>query len=175
MDFDPATKARLKLIYPDMAIRVIRLIGDMQRLTKLSMRVSEGFRTFDRQAELYASGRTAKGPILTNARAGESMHHYGCAVDLCFRGLDPYLTKLTKDQRDEVWKTFGRLATAYGFDWGGDWNGNGRVDKNDFDRPHIQCLYGLQPDYIRELYRVNGTRAVWGAFRLEDWLNSGSV
>ena len=162
MELDAASKARLKLLYPDLSIRVIRLLRDVRRILGLQMRVTEALRTMDAQAALYASGRTAPGPILTNAKPGESMHHYGCALDFCFRGPDPYLTK--DKNADYIWRKFGEIARGYGFDWGGDWNGNGQVEKNDFDKPHIQLTYGLREDYIRELAQFKGIPSVWAAF-----------
>jgi peptidoglycan LD-endopeptidase CwlK len=38
-------------------------------------------RTAAEQTALYAQGRTAPGPIVTYAQAGESAHGYGCAID----------------------------------------------------------------------------------------------
>jgi hypothetical protein len=43
--------------------------------------VYEGQRSCERQNELYAQGRTKKGKIVTNAKAGQSMHQYGLAID----------------------------------------------------------------------------------------------
>lgn len=40
-----------------------------------------GLRTFEEQTQLYAQGRTLPGIIVTDARAGESPHNYGCASD----------------------------------------------------------------------------------------------
>ena len=59
------------------------------------IRVSETYRTLARQGELYAKGRTTKGAKVTKARSGESLHSYGCAVDLFFVGHDgKYETQL---------------------------------------------------------------------------------
>ena len=44
--------------------------------------VTETRRSFDRQNELFAQGRTAPGRIVTNARAGDSPHQYGLAADV---------------------------------------------------------------------------------------------
>jgi peptidoglycan L-alanyl-D-glutamate endopeptidase CwlK len=41
------------------------------------------YRTFAQQAAIYAQGRTAPGPIVTNAAPGTSYHNYGLADDLC--------------------------------------------------------------------------------------------
>lgn len=48
----------------------------------LPFKVFEGYRSPDRQAALYAQGRTAPGKIVTYARPGESFHQYGLAVDI---------------------------------------------------------------------------------------------
>ncbi len=44
--------------------------------------VFEAFRTPERQAYLYAQGRTRPGGIVTNAQAWQSYHQYGLAADL---------------------------------------------------------------------------------------------
>lgn len=44
--------------------------------------VTSGRRSMRDQEKLYAQGRTAPGPIVTNARPGQSAHNYGRAVDV---------------------------------------------------------------------------------------------
>src|SRR5688572_28896255 len=39
------------------------------------------FRSKEEQRALYAKGRTAPGPKVTNARPGESLHNFGRAID----------------------------------------------------------------------------------------------
>src|SRR5690606_12092414 len=49
-----------------------------------------GIRTHEQQAFLYAQGRDRPGRVVTNARAGESAHNYGCASDwTVWRGGQP--------------------------------------------------------------------------------------
>lgn len=159
MDIDSATRARLRLLYPDFSVRVIRVLEDMWKLHGRAMRVTEGLRTLEAQTKLYAQGRTAPGPIVTRAKPGDSIHHYGLASDCCFVGPDPYCVK---DKDGEfLWEEYGRLSQAHGLTWGADWNGNGIKEKQDFDRPHIEQTYGLTLDYIKILYRFKGTEAVW--------------
>jgi len=43
--------------------------------------IYEGFRSMQRQAELYLKGRGAPGKIVTNAEPGQSFHNYGLAFD----------------------------------------------------------------------------------------------
>jgi peptidoglycan L-alanyl-D-glutamate endopeptidase CwlK len=44
--------------------------------------VAQGYRSIAEQNRLYAQGRTLPGPIVTNARGGQSIHNRGIAVDL---------------------------------------------------------------------------------------------
>jgi hypothetical protein len=47
----------------------------------LNLYIYEGHRSPERQAELYAIGRTKKGRKVTNAGPWQSMHQYGLAID----------------------------------------------------------------------------------------------
>lgn len=152
-DVDPATRARLRMVYPDVATRFCRLFQDMLRVHGRRIRMTDGLRTFDSQAKLYAQGRTAPGPIVTNSKPGDSLHHYGCAFDICFRGLDPYPAA-----GDKIWQEYGRLAQAHGLVWGGMW------DSSLIDRPHCQITYGLTLDEIKFIYRQGGLEGVWRHF-----------
>ncbi len=115
------------------------------------MRCTQGIRTFEYQKALYAQGRTAPGPIVTNSLPGWSWHHYGCALDTCFQGQVPY------PEDEAMWKEFGAHATGHGFIWGGHFPGL-------VDRPHIQLTYGLTIKEVRALYEFGGQVAVWTAF-----------
>jgi peptidoglycan L-alanyl-D-glutamate endopeptidase CwlK len=152
MKFDSATKARFGLIYPDIAVSARRLYNDFFYLQGKTLRCTMGLRTHAEQAGLYAQGRTAPGPIVTNSKPGFSLHQYGCAFDTCFSGPNPF-----PDDDDFLWQEFGRLAEAYGFIWGGHFSGL-------IDRPHVQKTYGLSVKAIRELYAGNGLISVWAKF-----------
>ena len=78
------------------------------------VRIAEGLRSSERQAELYAQGRTAPGQIVTNVRV--SRHQSGRAFDIDFVGLHP-------EAVPRVWWDFaGRLGEALGLRWGGRWS-----------------------------------------------------
>jgi hypothetical protein len=172
VSFDAASKARLRMIYPDVAIRLVRAEQDMLRINQLQLRVTEAIRTLDYQARLYARGRELRlgswvvvdrRAVVTNSPPGFSVHHFGLAVDCCFAGPDPYLVKETPKRRDFLWSEYGRIARAHGLQWGGDWNGNGQQDSNDWDRPHVQLCYGFRLQEIREFYKTGGMEGVWRA------------
>lgn len=83
-------------------------------------RIYEGYRSKERQDFLYEQGRTKPGPIVTKARAGQSAHNYGMAVDLCDINLEL--------KKAEIEKT---LLGNPAIEWGGHW-------KNFPDPPHFQ-------------------------------------
>ena len=92
------------------------------------VRIVEGFRTLERQTELYNQGRTTPGAVVTNAKAGQSLHNYGVAVDFVFR-REGY------NASDTLWALLGDVGKKQGFEWGGDWNGF-------VDRPHFEMKLG---------------------------------
>lgn len=167
MSFDQASLQKLRGAYPNLGVRACRLQQDVSDHLGLTVRITEVIRTMEQQAALYARGRTAPGPKVTNAPAGSSIHHYGLAFDICFLGADPYLEQYRKKngdaEWDRTWRKVGLLAEGHGLTWGFDWNANGIKDANDFDRPHFQITYGQTLKQIQDLYRFGGMAAVWAA------------
>jgi peptidoglycan L-alanyl-D-glutamate endopeptidase CwlK len=92
------------------------------------VRITEGYRSIERQNALYAQGRTTPGQIVTNAKGGQSFHNYGVAVDFVFK-------KEGYNASEELWQTLGAVGRSQGFDWGGDWVGFK-------DRPHMELKLG---------------------------------
>jgi peptidoglycan L-alanyl-D-glutamate endopeptidase CwlK len=65
------------------------------------------------QTLLYAQGRTAPGHIVTNAKAGQSAHQYGLAIDVV-----PMVNgKPDWNGKDPVWAQIGELGQAAGLTW----------------------------------------------------------
>jgi peptidoglycan LD-endopeptidase CwlK len=96
----------------------------------LNFKITSGLRTFAEQEALYAQGRTAPGPRVTNARAGSSWHNFGLAYDLTlFVGKTP---KWDGPEYDRA----GKIGQELGLEWGGAW-------KSFKDRPHFQRNIGL--------------------------------
>jgi len=168
--FDDASTVKLNALYPDIKVRAIHFELDVKKVLSRQIRVTEGLRSFKRQTDLYLKGRELingvfqvvnKSQVVTNAMPGESVHHYGLAFDICFQGDDPYLSTLHPKDFDYSWRKTGEIAQKNGFKWGYDWNGNGLVDGNDFDRPHFQLTYGEQVHNLRELYSKQKLASVW--------------
>lgn len=65
------------------------------------------------QTILHAQGRTAPGHIVTNARAGQSAHNFGLAVDIV-----PIVNgKPDWNGGDAIWATIGDLGQQAGLAW----------------------------------------------------------
>lgn len=175
----PEQLARLDQLYPDFRDRVLLAIQAVKERTGRDMFPIETFRSITRQRKLYEQGRIfdpkthvwsviSKVSIVTNAPPGMSLHHYGLAADLGFIGGDPYLRGESKTIERVLWADYGRSVMEQGLRWGGDWNGNGRQDPNDFDRPHCEKSYGVKTQtLLAALQSPNGIQAVWRALDRE--------
>lgn len=103
--------------------------------------LTDGFRSDQAQEELYAQGRTKPGAIATNARAGESPHNYGAAIDFAFLVNG----KLDSDRSwadDQPWEAVARIGESLGLKWGGAF-GIGKGDKVHFELPDWKNLRPL--------------------------------
>ena len=94
----------------------------------LNMKVTETYRTVERQKELYAQGRTTSGKVVTNCDGVRniSIHQTRRAFDVCqnIKG---------KEYEDAVMKKAGIIGTELGFIWGGSWG---------WDSPHFELSKG---------------------------------
>lgn len=140
---------RLAAVMPELARRVRSVVAALER-KGLTVECVQGFRTFAEQDALWAQGRLRKGPVVTNAKGGQSFHNFGLACDLCpFKGGKP-------DWNDaRAFDAIGAEAKRAGLEWGGDW-------RKSPDRPHVQ----LAPLPIKEclaLYRKGGLPLVWAS------------
>jgi peptidoglycan L-alanyl-D-glutamate endopeptidase CwlK len=126
---DPRSEKNLSTLEPVTA-RLAREHLRRLHAEGLTFKITSGRRTFAEQTALYAKGRTAKGPKVTNARAGYSWHNFGTAYDLTlFSGKNP------------VWESpkyarAGDIGEDLGLEWGGRW-------KKLVDRPHFQRRMAL--------------------------------
>jgi len=116
---DPRSEAALATVWPDFAAKV-RAAADQLATQGTYFLVVSGLRTAAEQNALYAQGRTTPGLIVTNARAGLSMHNYGLAVDAV-----PYLSgstgALNWTPHTPQYQAFVAAMKAQGLAWGGDW------------------------------------------------------
>ena len=74
------------------------------------------FRSRPEQDDLYAQGRTKPGPVVTNARAGQSAHNFGLAFD----GAPLIAGRIAWDAHEQ-WTIYGQVAASVGLEWAGTW------------------------------------------------------
>lgn len=115
--------------------RLIAVVKRALELTSVDFMVIEGLRTKERQAQLYAQGRTAQGNIVTWTM--KSKHIDGLAVDLL---PSPYDWK-DPAKFDEVAKAMFQAADELGVKirWGADWDMDGNPrERGETDSPHFE-------------------------------------
>ena len=151
---DAISEERLKDVHPLLAEKIHSLAA--QLLSEgISVRVTQGMRSWDEQARLYAQGRSTPGKILTNAPAGSSWHQYGLAVDLVPMielGPDWNTTHPTWLRMIEIGKGLGLVS--------------GSVWRTFADYPHFQLTGNLPVSpgpQARILLSDHGIAAVWKA------------
>lgn len=143
---DLGSSAKLLKVHPLLSEKVTRLLTLLADFG--DYRVTSGLRTFAEQDALYTQGRTKPGERVTNARAGQSNHNYGLAVDIThFKNGQPDWNTIS------AYVNIGHEAVKVGLEWGGDW-------KKFKDLPHIQ-LPGLTIAQCQTLYKQGGIEAVW--------------
>ena len=116
----------------------------------ITIRATECLRTSKEQDALYAKGRTAPGPKVTNAsgKDAKSMHQWGVAVDIV---IDMDTDKDGDvDIRDlyniKLLNVVGKIGESIGLEWGGSW-------KSIVDKPHFQLPdWGSTPAKLKAKY-----------------------
>lgn len=116
----------MNTLLPTLLQKSTNLVDRMAELGK-PIRVTEGYRSVERQNALYAQGRTTPGQVVTNAKGGQSLHNYGVAFDVVF--LAGY------NVPESWWQELGAEGEKLGLEWGGRW-------VKFVDRPHFQLLLG---------------------------------
>lgn len=80
--------------------------------------ITSTFRDKESQDALYAQGRTVKGPIVTNAKGGQSFHNYRLAFDFV-----PIKGGKCLWNDYKLFVQCGEIAEAIGLEWAGRWHG----------------------------------------------------
>lgn len=101
------------------------------RAEGIAVKVICGTRSNAEQAALYAKGRTAPGPKVTNAKPGYSWHNFGVAWD--FVVFDPDGQPLWDSP---LMDRCGKIGEDLGLQWGGRWKGF-------VDKAHLQLKLGI--------------------------------
>lgn len=117
----------LSKLHPELRSAWYQLVH-LMRLAGHPVFMTEGYRTPERQSMLYAKGRTAPGPKVTNAKAGKSLHNAtdgprpaSRALDFAFKAKEPYA-------ESHPWDLVAALAPLLGLKSGASFG----------DRPHLE-------------------------------------
>ena len=156
---DPISLARIETLHPKLRAEMRTIFEEIARaLTgKAICRLSYTLRTFAEQDALYAQGRNGKkGPVVTNARGGQSYHNYGLAVDIVLlKDKDGNGTFESASWETNVdfdgdgkadWREIVAIFKRYGWEWGGDWKFT--------DMPHFQKTFGLSIVTLQARYKA---------------------
>lgn len=162
---DRVTLQRIELLHP-------KVRGEVEHIYKAQIvpalsgraicRFAYTLRTFDEQNQLFAIGRTklfdSEGKrlgVVTNARAGESIHNYGLALDIVLlEDTDKngsfetarYSTVMDYDgDKKADWMEVVNIFKKNGWVWGGDW-------KKFSDAPHFEKTFDYNFKQLRRLY-----------------------
>lgn len=151
---DKITLDRINLLHPKLREEVGQIYTEIcSKLTKKSLcRFAYTLRTFNEQSELYSQGRTKlfdnagkRLGVVTNAKAGESYHNYGLAIDIVLlidTNNDGTFETASWDQVKDWdgdsksdWMEVVEIFKKYGWVWGGDF-------KSIKDAPHFEKSLG---------------------------------
>lgn len=133
---DKITEGRILLLHPSVRKEMRKIILECDKaLTKnAKVRISQSLRSFEEQNNLYAQGRTKRGPKVTNAPGGKSVHNYGFAVDivLIINGKTASWDTNRDWDNDRIadWYECVKIFAKNGWEWGGNW-------KSGKDLPHF--------------------------------------
>ncbi|MGE6370660.1 M15 family metallopeptidase [Planococcus kocurii] len=119
----------------------------------INVQITSGLRTFAEQTKLYNQGRTTAGNIVTNAKAGQSIHNYGLAIDYVLISEDGDKAFWDVDRNmngNQVrdWFEVAAIGKQLGFAWGGDW-------KSFKDYPHLDMQKGFSLASLKAGKRPN--------------------
>lgn len=128
---DRITLERIKLLHPAVRQEAGRIYADICSAMPAGVvcRFTHTLRTNAEQDALYAQGRTKPGPVVTYAKAGESYHNYGLAIDfvLIVNGKVSWTV-------DKNWMAVIAIFESYGWKSGHYWEKK--------DSPHVEKTFG---------------------------------
>lgn len=130
---DPRSEKNILTLLPEVR-PLARALVHKADLAGIRIKIISGFRSYEEQDALYAQGRTAPGPIVTNVKGGYSNHNFGIAFDIGVFEGNRYFGDSPK------YKAVGVIGMDLGLEWGGSW-------KTIIDQPHFQ----LRPSWAQDM------------------------
>lgn len=138
---------RLNQLHPLIREKALLAYNQAVRITPKGIHpyITQTLRTFKESDALYAQGRTTKGSIVTNAKAGQSYHNYGLALDFVIQKDEVFNWAV-----DANWMLVVNIFKKNGFEWGGDW-------KSFKDFPHFEMTFGNTWKQLLALHNAGKT------------------
>ncbi len=127
--WDSVTNKRILTLHQNVQGPATVFINEVKAKLGIRLRVTDALRTNAEQNSLYAQGRTKPGLVVTGAKAGESYHNYGLAIDVV------EITNSGNVNYSTNWSAIEKVGVNNGFSWGGNWPKP--------DKPHFQMNFGL--------------------------------
>lgn len=168
---DTISEARLSFVVPALAVKVRQM--SVILADEFTFRVTQGLRSWNEQAALYAQGRETLiqvnsmrkavhwAPLtefenirVTNAAPGYSWHNFGMAVDVVPDNIDIPGFQPDWNEAHPSWARLIVVGRSVGLVNGISWH----------DEPHFQltgCFPVTPDDEVRQLYAQAGSQAVW--------------
>ncbi len=152
--WDIYTDRRIATLHPLIREKASEFINKAEKAGYL-LRVVSALRTWEQQTAIYNQPHDGKdndgdGIIdeadekATNAKAGQSYHNYGLAIDVV------QIKNGKTIWNNPNWSKIAAIGKSLGFEWGGDW-------KSFKDLPHFQITFGKSYAVLRKLY-LDGNR-----------------
>ena len=139
--------AKLQQLHPALRDVAIAAYNEAVAATPTGVHpvIDQTLRSFEESDKLYQQGRTTPGPIVSNAKAGQSWHNYGLALDfhLQVNGKDVWPNH---PEQDADWMTVVNIFKKHGFNWGGEFPGTFK------DYPHLENKLGHTLAQLEEAY-----------------------
>lgn len=107
---------------PVVKARALAFIDECKR-AGLDVLIYCTLRSNDEQDELYAHGRTVPGPVVTNARAGESLHNPDSSGHAWAFDAVPMVAGKPMWRDMALIGRMGHCGEAVGLEWAGAWVG----------------------------------------------------
>jgi peptidoglycan LD-endopeptidase CwlK len=128
--FDIRTEGNIQTLQPEAQRKARQFLSEVSSklgVGGLVFKIISGTRTYGEQNDLFAQGRTRPGPIVTNARGGQSNHNFGVAWDIGIFKNGQYIPE------SQLYQSAGVIGKGQGLEWGGDW-------QTIQDQPHFQAI-----------------------------------
>lgn len=84
VEYEVNVETRPTELHPIVAEKVEILKGKTAE-KEITIRITDDYRSFEEQDELYGKGRRTPGNVVTHSQGGESYHNFGLAVDFALQ------------------------------------------------------------------------------------------